>query len=96
MPYMTYYNGSYVAKNQLEKAQEKLCEQLNRHYLSTVEELRDFQQSMLDSLQELNAQHPRCKPFKPRWVKNGHVHNDYILLDIRVVDFRIYEIKGSW
>lgn len=92
MKYMTYYGGSYVAKNQLEQDQIDLLDSKDRILIHNDEDLKAFQEEVISELNELNEKNSRCKPFSPFWAKCGLPDNDYFIKGIRVVNFHIYAI----
>lgn len=93
MKYLTYYGGSYVAKNQLEQDQIDLLHEKDRILIHSDEDLKVFQDEVIAGLHELNKKNSRCKPFKPFWSTCGHPDNDFFISGIRVVNFKIYAIN---
>lgn len=91
--FMTYYGGSYVAKNQLERDQVELFESKDRILIEGFEGLERFKENTITELNRINQKNFRCNPMKPSWHKTGSESNDLFISGIRVVRFHIYEIK---
>ncbi|MEQ8578177.1 MAG: hypothetical protein RIC57_09100 [Balneola sp.] len=90
---MSFISASYVPKNQLEKDQIALLEIYNRDLINSDKELKEFQNEVIEGLNQLNKNNPRCDPFTPSWHELGGDEHDYFISGIRVVRFRIYQIK---
>ncbi len=93
MKYMSFISASYVPKNQLEKDQVDLLRKYDRKLIHSDADMEAFQEMIIEELKLLNEDNPRCDPFTPSWHELGGDEHDYFISGIRVVRFRIYQIK---
>ncbi len=95
MKYLTYYSGSYVPKNQLEKDQIEFMRSKDRILLNNEQALEEFKLEVINGLKKINQVNHRCNPMFPSWHRNDINDRDHFLSSIRVVNFYIYKVESE-
>lgn len=99
MKYFSYISNEYSLKNSLEKAVYALLQQNNRQVID-ASEVETFKEKILQDIEVLNKQNPRCRPFKPDWYMPhfSEARGDAYLrlggLNNPVCNFHIYHSKN--
>jgi len=64
-------------KNNLQKEAKTYLESLDKSVIC-AEDLEEAKKVILDSLEQINKNHPRCKPLKPYWDNHEKNHTFYL------------------
>lgn len=93
--YISYIGQSYIPRNSLEKAVSAYLHSMDRKIVP-AEDLEQFKQEIIDGINELNTEYPRCKPIDVRFSPIGALKKDvdqYILSG--EVRCNFYLIEGT-
>lgn len=96
MKHFTYIANTYSLRNSLEKAIYTFLESKSR-LIIPHDQLGDFKNSIIQGIQVLNEQFPRCKPLQATW-GYGTKHEDlYLWIGTGTIcNFHIYSSKPDF
>lgn len=92
--YFTKVTHELVPKNKLQKQVQDLVKSYNRLLIDPID-LNLFKIQIVERIDELNKQNPRCKPVEPSFYSHNQIDHQLYFGD-SLISFSIYKAKATF
>lgn len=96
MKFMTYCGHQLVTKNKLQTAVNNFLLSMDRYLINGERHVEKFKEYIIEQIEDLNNQYPRCKPLKVHWFETGLHQEDLYLSGIGFINFTMQKVNWEF